>query len=31
MASIVKGDPSAGHMIADTARQLLGDIIHGKD
>jgi pyruvate dehydrogenase (quinone) len=31
MASIVKGDPSAGHMIADTARQLLGDIIPGKD
>jgi pyruvate dehydrogenase (quinone) len=28
IASIVKGDPSAAHMIADTARQVLGKIIH---
>jgi pyruvate dehydrogenase (quinone) len=31
MASVVKGDPSAGHMIADTARQVLGGIVGGKD
>jgi pyruvate dehydrogenase (quinone) len=28
IASIVKGDPSAAHMIADTARQVLGNILH---
>jgi pyruvate dehydrogenase (quinone) len=28
IASIVKGDPSAAHIIADTARQVLGKIIH---
>jgi pyruvate dehydrogenase (quinone) len=28
IASIVKGDPSAAHMIADTARQVLGKITH---
>jgi pyruvate dehydrogenase (quinone) len=28
IASIVKGDSSAAHMIADTARQVLGKIIH---
>src|ERR1700710_1079122 len=27
MASIVKGDPSAAHIIADTARQVLGNIM----
>jgi pyruvate dehydrogenase (quinone) len=30
MSSIVKGDPSAGHMIADTARQVLGGILNKK-
>jgi pyruvate dehydrogenase (quinone) len=28
IASIVKGDPSAAHMIADTARQALSKITH---
>src|SRR4051794_1958163 len=28
MASIIKGDPSAAHIIADTARQVLGKITH---
>jgi pyruvate dehydrogenase (quinone) len=28
MSSIVKEDPSAGHMIADTARQVLGGILN---
>jgi pyruvate dehydrogenase (quinone) len=28
MASIVKGDPSAAHILADTARQVLGKITH---
>jgi pyruvate dehydrogenase (quinone) len=28
ISSIMKGDPSAGHIIADTARQVLGKIIH---
>jgi pyruvate dehydrogenase (quinone) len=28
IASIVKGDPSAAHMIVDTARQVLGNIVH---
>jgi hypothetical protein len=27
IASIAKGDPSAAHMIADTARQVLGKMI----
>jgi pyruvate dehydrogenase (quinone) len=27
IASIVKGDPSAAHVIADTARQVLGSIM----
>jgi pyruvate dehydrogenase (quinone) len=31
MASIAKGDPSAGQMIADTARQVLDGIMHKKD
>ena len=30
MASIVKGDPSAAHIIADTARQVLGKITHSE-
>jgi pyruvate dehydrogenase (quinone) len=28
ISSMIKGDPSAGHLIADTARQVLGKIIH---
>jgi pyruvate dehydrogenase (quinone) len=31
LGSIVKEDPSAGHMIADTARQVLAGIMHRKD
>jgi len=31
MASAIKGDPSAGHMIADTARQVLNGILHRTD
>jgi pyruvate dehydrogenase (quinone) len=31
LGAIVKGDPSAGHMIADTARQVLAGITHRKD
>jgi pyruvate dehydrogenase (quinone) len=28
VSSMVKGDPSAGHVIADTARQVLGKFLH---
>ncbi len=28
ISSMVKGDPSAGHVIADTARQVLGKFLH---
>jgi pyruvate dehydrogenase (quinone) len=28
VTSLVKGDPSAGHVIADTARQVLGKFLH---
>jgi hypothetical protein len=31
LGSIVKEDPLAGHMIADTARQVLAGIMHRKD
>jgi pyruvate dehydrogenase (quinone) len=31
LSSIVEGDPSAGHMIADTAQQVLGGILKGNE